>query len=672
MKKKETVFLSIIILISIFSSFNLFFNTVESAPLTIRVGAYENNPKIFTDDNGNWVGFWPDIVNYIADQEGWTIEWVEGTWSECLTRLENEEIDFMVDVAYTPERALLYDFNNISIFSNWGILYSHEVGAILSFSDLENKTIAVMNNSIHYTGEFGIKNLTQLFGINCSFVVGDNYYDVFEHLDNHTADVGAVNRLFGLLNKDDYDVMPTSLIFNPVDLKFAFPQNGTLNDQLIERIDYHVEILQNDPDSIYYQSIEQYFLQQAIIEKIPDWIIFLIISIVMVVLIFLFMSVYLKRKVDEKTLELRENNKELELLNQILIETIPNGVLFLHDTGEISIINQNFKNMYYFTYDSEIKPSENIFNLPDNLLTNPIKNEIETFKKDSLLEKSEIKKQTISLESSIHIDLFSTVLSLKGISGGHGFLFVINDVTPFIDLENMRKQFISTVSHELRTPITAINLSLNNLFKYRENLSDEQRATILDMMRKSGEVLSDMIEDLLITSRIDATKLQLEYSDCNIDEILGEIIQQVSVRITEKELHLKYDVAKGIRLQGDLKRISQIFRILIDNAIKYTPKGSEIEIQVINGYKGPNNPKNLPGVLVKVIDTGIGIPKKDLPKLFDRFHRGSNVDNIGGTGLGLSIAKALIERHSGELNFKSKQDEGTTFFVFLPLNNNRR
>ena len=105
--------------------------------MTIRIGAYENTPKIFTDEKGNWIGFWPDIVKYIATQEQWKIEYVEGTWTECLTRLEGGEIDLMPDMAYSYERSLLYDFNNHSVFSNWGVIYGTPPLSLLSFSDLE-------------------------------------------------------------------------------------------------------------------------------------------------------------------------------------------------------------------------------------------------------------------------------------------------------------------------------------------------------------------------------------------------------------------------------------------------------------------------------------------------------------------------------------------------------
>ncbi len=142
----------------------------------------------------------------------------------------------MVDVAFDKQRSLLYDFNNVTVFSNWGVIYAREPGLILGFDDLENRTIAVMNNSIHYTGTYGILNMLTHFGINSTYIVVQNYTQVFEMIDNKTVDAGAVNRLFGMLNDDKYDVVQTSMIFNPADLKFAFPKSATLIISLKELI----------------------------------------------------------------------------------------------------------------------------------------------------------------------------------------------------------------------------------------------------------------------------------------------------------------------------------------------------------------------------------------------------------------------------------------------------
>jgi signal transduction histidine kinase len=243
---------------------------------------------------------------------------------------------------------------------------------------------------------------------------------------------------------------------------------------------------------------------------------------------------------------------------------------------------------------------------------------------------------------------------------------MINDVTPFIELEKLRQQFVTMVSHELRTPITAINLSLNNLINYREKLDEEQLDKILAIMQRNGDLLSTMVEDLLIAARIEAAPLDLEKVICNLSDIIHEIHQELENQFKEKNLTLQVEIDSNIEIRADLKRISQVFRIIIDNAVKYSPIGSEIRIQAIENYQDPENPKGVPGVLIKFIDQGIGIPKKDLPKLFQRFHRGSNIGNIGGSGVGLNIAKTLVELHAGTISVESQKGLGSIFAVFLP------
>ncbi|MFX0100260.1 MAG: ATP-binding protein [Candidatus Hodarchaeota archaeon] len=633
----------------------------------IRVGVYENEPKIFTDDNGKWVGFWPDITEYIANQENWEIKYVEGTWSECLTRLENNEIDMLVDMGYSNERNLTYDFNNVPVFENWGVIFAREYGTILSFSDLEGKVVAVMNNSIHTTGEFGIKNITSNFGINCTFLNYSDYYQVFESLDNGTADAGVVNRLFGLSNRDDYDVVQTSLIFNNVELKFAFPKNATLNENLIARIDHHLVELQDDPNSIYYASIEQYFHQIAVKETIPEWLIYAIIMTAILVIVFLFMSLFLKRIVNERTRSLRESNSELGLLNQILIQTMPNGFIFVDCEGNISIINQNFKNMYFKNYSKEIKSGMNIKNLPGNVLINSIKKEVLKTDIEGLSPKeSEIRKQAVSLETSAHLELYYSKMFSKQLSGGFGHLFVTNDVTSYKILENIRRQFISMLSHELRNPITAIKLSLVNLIKYQDKLDKKQQMDILKMMQESGEILSTLTEDLLTLSTMEERALELSIKEFNLNKMIAKIQDELNFYFIEKNIKLSADIPPNIKISGDPRRLHQIIRILIDNAIKYSPADSEIKVQAVNNYVDPNNLDAAPGVLVKITDNGIGIPKKDLPNVFKKFSRGSNVAGIKGSGLGLNIAKTLVELHNGTISVTSEEGKGSTFSIFIP------
>ncbi|NJL59022.1 MAG: transporter substrate-binding domain-containing protein [Desulfobacteraceae bacterium] len=128
----------------------------DTSPV-VRVGAYENYPKIYTDDNGRITGLFPDILNAVAVSEGFEIRYVQGTWTECLDRLERGEIDIMADVAISPERMDRFDFNNETVLNSYSTLYTTPDISIQSYFDLQDKRIAVMKGSINYTGEDGIK-----------------------------------------------------------------------------------------------------------------------------------------------------------------------------------------------------------------------------------------------------------------------------------------------------------------------------------------------------------------------------------------------------------------------------------------------------------------------------------------------------------------------------------
>jgi signal transduction histidine kinase len=137
-------------------------------------------------------------------------------------------------------------------------------------------------------------------------------------------------------------------------------------------------------------------------------------------------------------------------------------------------------------------------------------------------------------------------------------------------------------------------------------------------------------------------------------------------RINEKNITITLDFDQNIHVFGDKKRIDQVFRILIDNAINYSFENSEVMITATEKPKGIFNLDNIDGTLFQIKDNGRGIPKQDLPHIFERFFRSENAKDVKGSGLGLAIAKHLTELHDGEIFVESNYGEGSTFSVFLP------
>jgi len=241
----------------------------------IRVGVYENPPKIYTDADGNVTGFWPEVIKAIAEKENWTIVWVPGTWEEGLKRLENNEIDMMPDVAKTDARSLIYAFNNETVLTSWTRLYKLKDSPIETILDLEGKKVAALKNSINLNGPDGLKDLTMRFDVKCTFVEKNSYADVFQAIQDKEVDAGIANNFFGDVHESKYNVAKTSIMFQPSQIQFAFTINGPLTGNLIQIIDSDLKSFKGDPKSVYFEALDQFLgenIQSTYVEIIPPYI----------------------------------------------------------------------------------------------------------------------------------------------------------------------------------------------------------------------------------------------------------------------------------------------------------------------------------------------------------------------------------------------------------------
>jgi PAS domain S-box-containing protein len=308
------------------------------SPVVVKVGMYENKPKIFTDDNGNPAGFWPDIISYIANKQGWQIEYVHGTWSECLDRLEANLIDMMPDIAYTEERDTKFDFSKETVYVSWSRVYVQPDSNIHSILDLEGKTIGVLEGSVNYVGPEGIKKLTETFNIHCSFIPVDSYSKVFELLDEKSVDAGVVSKDFAYAHARDFNFIETDVVFQPARLYFAFPTDSTLKSYLTERVDNDIRELRGDGESIYYQSLKTWMGVGAV-EKpiIPDWLKWMLITISTVTVLFGGGALLFKTQVSRRTRELAEDIakrkqteaslKVLSLRQEAILASVPDIII---------------------------------------------------------------------------------------------------------------------------------------------------------------------------------------------------------------------------------------------------------------------------------------------------------------------------------------------------------
>ena len=295
----------------------------------IRVGIYENKPLVFTDDAGNAQGIFVDLLEYAADKEGWQIDYVSCTWSQCLEKLDAGEIDLLVSIAYTAERDERYDFTDETVLLNWGQLYSRQPTEIESILDLDGKSVAVLTDDIHYQA---LQELADQFNISPNFIEVDTYTAIFDLVSRGEADAGLTNRVFGAQHEQDYQIAKTPTIFNPLDIRYAAPRNASV--ELLRAIDRHLASLKEDPDSPYFRSLERWF-GGASRWALPQWLQWGLGVTGGLLLIFVVGNIILRRQVRARTADLegeiaeriraeetsQQYTRQLEALRQVGLKT---------------------------------------------------------------------------------------------------------------------------------------------------------------------------------------------------------------------------------------------------------------------------------------------------------------------------------------------------------------
>lgn len=262
---------------------------------TIRIGIYQNEPKIFIDDSGNPRGIFVDILRHIALENNWSIQYVSGEWYECLERLESGEIDLMPDVAWSEERAEIFDFNQETVLNNWGQIYVPHDSEIETIPQLQGKTIAVMREDYSYT--VFRQNLAD-FGVSSTFLEVNSFEEVFLALDAHDADAGIISRFFGIVDQRDHQVRSTSIMCCPARLLFAVTKGDP--KQLLTRIDAALATMKRFDNSVYYTSISRW-LDRPVEWSWPLWARYLLVFLAGVMAALIVAAIALKLQVRKIT-----------------------------------------------------------------------------------------------------------------------------------------------------------------------------------------------------------------------------------------------------------------------------------------------------------------------------------------------------------------------------------
>jgi two-component system, OmpR family, phosphate regulon sensor histidine kinase PhoR len=332
---------------------------------------------------------------------------------------------------------------------------------------------------------------------------------------------------------------------------------------------------------------------------------------------------------------------------ETLIENMGSGLILINEKGDITLMNRSSSAIFEAEADKWL--NKTYYDVIDN-------KKIIRFVQELFLTERPLRKQIRWSEGIYirHFDVHGAPIigqdnKLKGI------VLVFHDITELKKLEQARKDFVANVSHELKTPVTSLKGFTETLLDGAMN-DEELREKFLTIIARESGRLEDLITDLLELSRIEGEHFQLDWQEVDLSELVSEAVTMLSEKASAKKMNLKTKVDGDVVIPGDPARLKQVMINLINNAVVYTPAGGEVIVR-IRGQKE--------NVIMEVSDTGIGISKKEIPRIFERFYRVDRARsrNSGGTGLGLAIVKHLAEAHHANLSVESRPGKGTTFRI---------
>lgn len=324
---------------------------------------------------------------------------------------------------------------------------------------------------------------------------------------------------------------------------------------------------------------------------------------------------------------------------EAILESMESGVIAVDNNKKVILINPYAKNL--FGIEGDI--------IGENIAEHIIDYDLISFIKSI----HEIETKEIKLMHPIERELRikkAPIINYRKMP--MGIVVTVLDITDIKRLENIRSQFVANVSHELKTPLTSIKGFAETL-KYVEDTATREK--FLDIIDKEAERLTSLINDILILSNIENSNKMIE-DEFTPSEVIEDVINMFTANVNKKEVIINYEGNKGVVLIGDKDKFFQMMLNLVENAIKYSVSKTIIKI---NSYERGGY------YFITVEDNGIGIPKEDLPRIFERFYRVDKSRAKGGTGLGLAIVKHIVKIFNGEIYVKSVLNEGTKFTIKL-------
>ncbi len=281
-----------------------------AAPEIYHVGIYQNPPLAFLDESGLPRGLFPDLLASAAKGRNWQPTYEPCAWAECLDKLDRGEIDLLAPVAYTAERAANFDFLQHSVISNWGQIYVPTQSPITSILDLQDKRVAVLAGDVFLEGDHGLRQLARNFGLKIDFLEVGSYDAALSLTDFGEADAALVNRIFGAMYHARFDLKPSAILINPVDIRLAFAKGRAV--ALQHELDARLAAWKVDETSNYHRLLGRWLSPQGEKPEFPRWFVPLMFMVT-TLLVAMWLTILLsRRRVRQQTRQIEARKHQLE------------------------------------------------------------------------------------------------------------------------------------------------------------------------------------------------------------------------------------------------------------------------------------------------------------------------------------------------------------------------
>jgi len=648
-----------------------------AAPRTVRVGIYENEPKIFTAKDGRPSGIFVDLMQAIADTEDWTLVWVPGTFSEGLAALEADRIDLMPDVAYSAERDLKFDFHKTPVAESWSYVYAAPGESIAKVSDLQGKRVAVLKGSIQ---EAEFAQMAKGFGYDITLVPTASLTEAFSLAATLTVDAAISNYFFGDYFYKDYALTKTPIVFSPAPLFYAARQGH--NADMLDAIDRDLEGWIAQPNSVYYRTLMRYTTKEAI-PGVPPWVWWVAGGVGVLLLLSAANIVLLRWRVRVATRQLTEAHAAVAKAEEKLrlaVDAAEEGIFeWYPKTHAVEWTARNFTMLGFepdeFPVDVDawealIHPEDR-----DAVVGEELRRIAVGDRSFSVLYRMRTKAGdwlwVSSRGKAVEVDAAGDAVRVVGTNADVTELKRAEDEVRQLNAELEQRvaqrtaqleevnaeleAFSYSVSHDLRAPLRHISGYVDLIVSRSKDELSEKTRHYLDNVALSVVQMGALIDDLLKFSR--TNRMEMRRGDVDTDAVVAKVRASLADDTAGREI--EWTVPPLPHVVGDEALLAIVWGNLIDNAVKYTRGRSPATIE-ISAEETPTE------TVFSVSDNGAGFDMQYAGKLFGVFQRLHATAEFEGTGIGLANVRRIVDRHGGRAWAEAELGKGATFHFSIP------